>query len=236
MQSAAEGIARYALGGARSEDGAAYERMVDSSKEAKAGPWRPYLEVLVQRFNRAIPAEELLEKVVKLLAGHAHVDSVYDPRALVFSNNFITTIGGTENAVALWRYLVAPMRRTDMLIQGICARFVPKGGPGAAGPLLPQQEELGQAAEAAPVPAGRLELLVFSEQRWHLPAILLLPRLVFGDELCVRVQSLLRIDPASGGKVVYQSDTVDNWLFLPAPLRLLLGLSVPLTRALLRPW
>ena len=33
-----------------------------------------------------------------------------------------------------------------------------------------------------------------------------------------------------------KSDHVDNWISVPAPLRLLLGLCLPLTRALLRPW
>lgn len=51
---------------------------------------------------------------------------------------------------------------------------------------------------------------MFSEQRWHLPAILLLPRLVFGDVLSVRVQTRLRIDQASG-KVVYQ---VGGWVWV----------------------
>ncbi|KAI8471252.1 MAG: hypothetical protein J3K34DRAFT_418073 [Monoraphidium minutum] len=185
------------------EDGA-YENLIDSTKEAKSGPWRPYLEAFVLRFSRGLPYDELLERV----------DSVYDKSALVFSNNFITTVGGTDNAAAAWRYLVAPMKRVDLAIDGIKVRYAPPGTPAA-----------GRGGE------GVLELEVMSEQRWHLPALLVLVRWVFGDVLTVRVSS---ISPATG-RVVHQHDSVHNWLCVPLPLRVLLGLWLPLLTVFIKP-
>ena len=65
-----------------------------------------------------------------------------------------------------------------------------------------------------------------SEQRWYWPHIFILIRKVFGDAACVRVTSTLSLD-ARTGKVVAQTDVVNNWLWVPLPLRLALGLTVP---------
>lgn len=48
----------------------------------------------------------------------AQVDTVFDPQAFVFSNNVITTLGGTENAAAVWRWLGSLTKRTDLRIEG----------------------------------------------------------------------------------------------------------------------
>lgn len=98
---------------------------------------------------------------------------------------------------------------------------LPSGGGGGEGEL--------------PLAGARLELDIASEQRWVLPTLLLLVRAVFGDVLSVRVTSTLKIDPSSG-RVIAQSDHVHNWLRLPLLLRLLLGLTVPLSLALFKPY
>lgn len=81
---------------------------------------------------------------------------------------------------------------------------------------------------------GRLELEILSNQRWHLPSLLVLVRWVFGDILCVRVTSTITIDPITG-RVVDQRDWVHNWLSVPFVLRVLLGLTLPLITAIIRP-
>jgi len=35
-----------------------------------------------------------------------------------FFPSFITTVGGTANAVAVWRYLAAPVKSIDLVIEG----------------------------------------------------------------------------------------------------------------------
>ena len=37
--------------------------------------------------------------------------------------SFITTLGGTENAVTIWRLLGASVKRIDLLIEGECVRL-----------------------------------------------------------------------------------------------------------------
>lgn len=58
-------------------------------------------------------------------------------------------------------------------------------------------------------------------------------RWVFGDLARVRVTSTLHIN--SRGVVVAQTDRVDNWMWVPLPLRLLLGLAVPAVLTVARP-
>lgn len=62
----------------------------------------------------------------------------------------------------------------------------------------------------------------------------MLVRWVFGNMLCVRVTTTMTVD-ASSGRVVHQRDAVHNWLMVPLPLRVALGLWVPLLTTVLRP-
>lgn len=70
-----------------------------------------------------------------------------------------------------------------------------------------------------------LELDIESSQRWFIPTLLPLVRMVFGAAMDVAVTSTLTFGP--GGRVRSQRDRVANWLTAPAPLRFLWGLWVP---------
>ncbi|KIZ06504.1 hypothetical protein MNEG_1451 [Monoraphidium neglectum] len=164
----------------------------------------------ISRFSDTM-YDELLEKV----------DHVADKRALVFSNNFITTVGGTDNAVAVWRFLMAPMKHTEIQINGIKVLFTPPQQPVAANVSHLQDR-------------GMLRLEMVSQQRWHLPTLLVLVRWVFGDVLSIHVTTTLTVDPDTG-RLLHQQDVVNNWLTAPLVLRLLLGLSVPLATVLIKP-
>lgn len=81
---------------------------------------------------------------------------------------------------------------------------------------------------------GMLRLEMVSQQRWHLPTLLVLVRWVFGDVLSIHVTTTLTVDPDTG-RLLHQQDVVNNWLTAPLVLRLLLGLSVPLATVLIKP-
>lgn len=99
----------------------------------------------------------------------------------------------------------------DGAAAGIQARYVPPATP------APHGGGEGGVDAGTAAAAGVVELLIMSEQRWVLPTLLLLVRLVFGDALTVRVSTTLRIDPRSGKVISQVKETGEGCTIAPRP-------------------